>query len=397
MNIGFFGNTNNYPYALAKGLRASGATVRLVVNRPGLLHRPEGLDVELGAAYPDWIMDASHLSEEDFVAQSPRICDALNFVCSGMDAVVLNDIGPSLFGLLEKPAIALLTGSDLTYLADFASAGMRASVWDPAFRASPGGRLSERRWIEFVTRQREGIRAARAVSFPWPGLVPAGDALLADIGVPAARRMFVYLADTHRISPAPPPANPVLRILNGARLNWVRPMPPGFSEQDAKGTDVLLHGFARFLADGGRAELRLVEKGLHTAETRALVESLGIGHAVVWLPEMDLRSFRAEMAAADVVCDQLSTSFPGMVALDAMALGRPVLANFRPDILGPAYADPWPVCDASDAAGVHRALAGLAGAPAECAALGERARAFAEKWLSPEANARRCLERLAGG
>lgn len=394
MNIGIFGNTNNYPYLLATGLRELGVGVKLVVSDSAALHRPQAPESDKAAGLPDWIFDASAISEEDFVVASPRIGDALNFLTHGVDAVILNGLGPSLHSFVECPAISLLTGSDLTYYADFDSTATRAANWDPEYRRSPGGRLWVRRWQEFIGRQRDGILGSRAVSFGVRGLIPEGDRLLDEIGVPNACRMFVYMSDTNRLNRSEPPKRQTLRVLNGARLNWVNPLPPGFNAQDAKGTDTLLHGFAKFIGSGGRGELLLVTKGLHVSETRALVGRLGLESNVTWLNEMNLGSFREAMVEADVVCDQLSTSFPGMTALDAMAIGRPVIANFRPEAMGQLYSEPWPVCHAQTADDVAAALTKLAHSRDYRLDLGARARTFAERHLSPEANARACLARL---
>lgn len=394
MNIGIFGNTNNYPYLLAKGLRAIGVGVKLVVNRKEQLHRPESKDPDLATSYPDWILDASHLTDDDFACQSPRIADVLNFVASGASAVILNDLGPSLYRLLERPAIALLTGSDLTYYGNFQSAVVRRAQWDPAFCASVGGRLQERRWIELVHRQRDGILAATAVSFGLPGLVPEGDALLREIGVADSRRMFIYMADTLTLRPSRHVRTGPLRVLNGARLNWCKKMPAGFTTQDNKGTDILLRGFARFLERGGDGELTLIAKGLHVAETRELVDTLGIAAKVRWLPELSLIDFRAQLQAADVICDQFGPSYPGMTALDAMAAGKPLLANFRVQIMGKVFPEPLPVLHADSANRVAAALMRLQNPAGAMLTIGARAREFAEKYLSPEANARACLERL---
>lgn len=394
MTICIFGNTNNYPYVLALGFRALQIPVKLVINRPELLHRPEGKNPELASRYPDWIMDCAHLPEDDFVSQSPRICDVLNFVASGR-AAILNHIGPSLSEHLNVTKMALLTGSDLTYYADYRFAEARRAGWAPEFVRSPGGRLAEMKWVEFVSRQRNGILASEAVSFAPVGLVPEGDTLLSSIGVSEERRFFVWLADTISLRPVLPPehGNKIV-ILNGARLTWMKPLPEGFSSQDDKGTDVLLRGFAQFLGKGGSAELRLVRKGLHIEETESLVRQLDISENVMWLDELSLSNFHEEIRRADLVCDQFGASFPGMAALDAMAMSRPVVANFRPDILGGYFPEELPGCHAETPEEVCRHLEALASSPAARLELGKRGRRFAEQYLSPEVNALKCLERL---
>lgn len=384
MKISIFGNVNNYPYTLALGLRSLGINAVLVVNSRELLNRPESKRPELAGNYPNWILDCSGLSDDDFIAEASRTGGVLNFLWEGSDGVILNHLGPSLLSSLNLPAISLLTGSDLTYYGNYDSVFVN--------HPSPGARLLNRNWRKFVDRQRLGILSSRGVSYAPRGMLPDGDQILQDIGVDCTKRFFVYMTDTAGLKPAAPSLRDELRIFNGARLNW-KELPHGFVAQDDKATDRLLRGFARFIGIGGRAKLVLVEKGLHVEHTKSLAASLGLGDRIEWLPEMSLAAFHDQVRLADVVCDQLGRSFPGMVALDSMALGRPVLANFRLDILGPAYSEPWPVCNCTTDDEVFRALVRLESKELR-QTLGAAGRLFAERHLSAEANAVKCLDRL---
>ncbi len=395
MKIGIFGNTNNYPLLLAGGLRQLGHEVALVVNRKERLHRPESKFPELEHGYPPWILDCSDLPEEDFIAGSPRIGEVLNFLAGTSDGLLLNHLGPSLLEFCPLPAVAIMTGSDVTYYANPRSGETRLRDCSDAYRDSPGGRLGAATWLEFVSRQRRGILAANKVSAAFPGLVPQIDDILADIGVTAAQRDFIYLAETDVAPVARNRANGRLRVVNGARLNWKKPLPAGFCSIDHKGTDILLEGFARFVSAGGDAELVMFRKGLHVPDTERLVDALDLAGHVTWRDELSLKDFSAELASADIVCDQVGDSFPGMVALDAMALGVPVIANFRPDLLERCYREPMTGCQASSPEEVALHLAALAGSPRTRASAGRAARAFARKHLSPAANAGRCLQHLA--
>jgi glycosyltransferase involved in cell wall biosynthesis len=394
MRIGVFGNTNNYPLLLTIALRRLGHNAVLAVNRREPLHRPESRFPEFLSGYPDWILDCSSVAEEDFVAGHSRIESVLNFIACGSDALLLNDIGPALHGFCPLPALALLTGSDVTYYADPAMPSRRMAGTDPAWAASPGGTFYRRHWEAFVARQRAGILSAVAVSAPPRGLVPAMDAILAGIGIDESRRDFVYMADTTRRPRERQPANGALRVVNGARLNWKRPLPDGCSSQDHKGTDVLLRGFARFIAAGGQAQLTLFRKGLHVAETEALARDLGIHAYIDWKDETSATEFNDIVDGADIVCDQLGESFPGMVGVNAMAAGQPVIANFRLDVSGGLFPPDPPACHASTPEDVATHLTALAKSPALRVHVGEAARRFAETHLSPRANAEKCLRRL---
>lgn len=394
MRIGVFGNTNNYPLLLVLALRRLGHHAVLVVNRKELLHRPEARYPTLARGYPDWIMDCSHLGEEEFIAATPHIGEVINFLACNSDGLLLNDLGPSLLEFCSLPAVAVTTGSDLMHYADPGTVALRQHGWADDYRRSPAGRLWTRTWEAFIARQRAGILAADAVAASLPGLVPAADALLQDIGVPDDRREFFYMADLEGGPPRQARPTSRLRIVNGARLNWKKPLPAGFSSQDHKATDVLLEGFADFVTAGGDAELVLFRKGLHVAETEALAQALGIADRILWREEVGLREFYAEIAQADIVCDNLGDSFPGLVALQAMAAALPVIANFQPRFTAPHFPQAIPACQASTPAEVAGHLTTLAGSARARATTGLASRRFVRKYCSPAVAAEACVRRL---
>jgi glycosyltransferase involved in cell wall biosynthesis len=406
LRIGIFGNTNNYPLSLAIGLQQLGCDTALVVNRKERLHRPESryrqfqkgypgwIFGQFQKGYPGWIFDCSDISENDFVAGSPAIADVLNFLSADSDGLILNHLGPSLREYCPLPSVALMTGSDVTYFGDYRTIESRQETWSREYKNTPGAKHVNRKWSEFISRQRTGLLNAEAVSCPFPGLVPEIDDILRDIGVPDSRRIFLFFSAALHQKPFRTRETRSLRILNGARVNWKKPLPQGFCTQDHKGTDVLLRGFALFLKAGGRGELVLFRKGLHIQATEALVLELGISRNVTWLGEMDLNAFYEQIGQADVVCDQLGESFPGMVAFDAMALGRPVIANFRPSIMSQYYGNAMPGFQAMTEEEVAEHMSELLVSFEKRYAAGLAGRRFAEIHLSPRANAEKCLKAM---
>lgn len=397
MKIGIVGNTNNYPKLLAQGLKNLGCDVRLVVNRPEDLHRPESKHPELAGNYPAWIGDFAALADSHAITESPLVPEVMRFLGDGLDAVFLNDVGPAFNdGRFSCPVLALLTGSDLLYHASPDALTERTAGWPAEWHRAPRGIHTLGQLEQVIHAQREGIRRAQAVSFMLAGTIPQGDAILASLGVAVddPRRFFVYLANTIDLVYRPAPLRRRMRIFNGARIIWNRPLPPGFSDLDDKGTDVLVKGFAAFRQRGGEGELRLVSKGYDVERTRLLVDSLGITGDVEWLDELPLAAFYDEVEKADVVCDQFGASMPGMVALDAMAMGRVVLSNFRLEHMGPYYPAPRPFLQAATPAEVCDALWSLYLQAATRAEMGAQASAYVRAHRSPEANAKLCLDRL---
>jgi glycosyltransferase involved in cell wall biosynthesis len=139
------------------------------------------------------------------------------------------------------------------------------------------------------------------------------------------------------------------------------------SDRARKGTDAIVATVDRVRARGVPIELELVE-GRPRAEARRAYER------------------------ADVLVDQLVVGWYGGVAVEAMALGKPVVAHLDPAALAQAPEDlrnELPIVPA-DAAGLEEALFALAGRPREdLVQLGLRGRAFVERWHDPLAVARR--------
>jgi hypothetical protein len=119
-----------------------------------------------------------------------------------------------------------------------------------------------------------------------------------------------------------------------------------------------------------------------------------LGRHITWRGETTLREFYDAIGDADIVCDQFGDSFPGMVSVDAMARGVPVIANFRPDILGPLFPEPIAGCHAATAEEIAAQLHRLSSSTRERVDAGRAGRRFARLYLSPEASARRCLHHL---
>ncbi|HKS58444.1 MAG TPA: glycosyltransferase [Steroidobacteraceae bacterium] len=392
MKIGFLGNTNNYPFALATALRDLGHEIVFVVDRAEPLHRPESVDPGLRGAYGDWLHDVAPLRVRDALLpthKNRRVIALLRDV----DALVLNGSGPSFWPALRRPAIVILTGSDLDLYGD--ARALRSAV--RSSRRVLVAALRHPLVARFGQLQRAGISGALAVEYSFPGMLPHGDALLQKLGVASDQRRCYMLTDLAALLPQPQPNNERLRIFSATRLNWVQPMPPGSSVLDAKGTDVMLRGIARWLERTGReVEVRLVKKGLHVAETIECVRALGLERRITWLEQMPLRVLHEEFMAADVVLDHFGAGSIGVAARDAMALARPVVANVKPEIFRTHLGEEIPVLQAASEVEIAAQLERLAADPALRAQLGIASRAFAERHFSPVVAARDVVATLAG-
>ncbi|MEO8358549.1 MAG: hypothetical protein ABI672_00845 [Vicinamibacteria bacterium] len=383
MRVGFLGNANNYPFMLARAFRRAGHDVLFVVDRTTLLDRPENRYSDVGPPYPTWIHDASNLPAAwSFHKPGPELRSVIESLRS-CDAVVLNQAGLALAPWIERPHIGFLTGADLTVLANTAYG-----------KDAEGYRGTERAALELlIASQREGIRSSVALSYFYPGVIPIGDALLAEIGIDEDRRLFSPMSDTDYIPFSPPPNNEILRVFCPARLCWIR-KPGEPVTEDYKGTDILLRGLARFVATTGRRlDIRLPRKGKDLEAAKTLVTELGLDPLVQWFEPMSQAAVLLEYAEADIVFDQLGKSIIGMSGMDALAVGRPVIANGRPEVVERFLGQPFAVLQASTPDEITEQLLALSTLDAREAA-GKAARAFVVEHCSSDRAAKVCASRF---
>ena len=396
LSIAIFGNTNNYILLLAQGLRLLGHSVRIVINRKERLHRPEFRYPEWEDNYPEWIVDCSYLSDDDIAFEAPAIDQAVHQLTHNIDFVILNDVGPALASYLRVPYAVVLTGSDLAYYANFDSLQMKTSMWDPEFRRSLQGRRYLCRMADLIARQRDGILGAEVVCYGQRGLVPSGDQMLDCIGVNDARRLMLHFSNTIDLQAQPPAKNNKLTILSGSRIIYRPDHNPALSAIDFKGTDILLKGFALYCMRGGGGQLRLVRKGQDLQGAIDMISELAITERIHWLDEMSIIQFYEKMTAADLVCDQFGSSFPGMVTTDAYALGRPVLAKLRPEIFSKRFPEPLPGFNAETPEQIANYLIMMEKNRDVLVDMGQKSRAYAEAYLSPESMAKQLIKKLQG-
>lgn len=395
MRIGFFGNANNSPFMIARALRRLGNEVLFIVDRRPIqkweiLNRPENAYKDIVFPYPDWIVDASPLDLWEYPGPSVGREQVVRLL-KQCDLVVLNEFGLSLGPDIGKPTVALLTGTDLEVLANYSYA-FQLTPCEPPEELS----LQRLHYLKLIESQRSGIRAASAIVFPAKGFIPQGDILLDEIGVQDSQRIYFHMTDLEKIDYCLPPQNVPLRVLCMARLTWKKPENSSLvSEFDYKGTDIMIKGIGMFWrATGIPLNIRLIRKGQHIEETRVLIEAEGLSGQVTWLNEMSHIQVLEENRQADVIFEQLGNGVFGLGCVDAMAIGRPVIANGRPEIVTREIGCPMPICQAISASDVCNHLQKLAVNPALRTRIGKESRLFVEKYFSPEGGAQRVLQRV---
>lgn len=172
--------------------------------------------------------------------------------------------------------------------------------------------------------------------------------------LPGARFMPYANVDVDAIEEAPPPSNDALVVAHAPTNRLV------------KGTADVVAAVERLRGEGITIELDLIE-GVPNAEAMR------------------------RLARADVIVDQLVLGWYGGLAVECMALGRPVVCHI--DERANPFGERLPIVRAR-AATLADALRDLAHDPERRGRLGHEGRAFALAEHSPQQIVRRCYEGL---
>jgi glycosyltransferase involved in cell wall biosynthesis len=394
MRIGFIGNTNNYPFLIAQAMKDLGHEVRFVLDSNLPLHHPTSRCPDWRGAIPDWILDLSPMAVTDFRFNTEKRRKALVFI-KECDAVFLNYWGPSLKQWIDVPVFAFLTGADLTYCANPET---MTKLLIQVNQFPKGLRRIKDSWKlgTLIRRQRAGILGASAFCYQFPGLDPSGEAILDSMGMIGSRRVSVCITDTIRLQPCPPPGGRVrLQAVCGARLNWKHPFPETMSILDDKGIDSLVRGLGILKRrDALGMDLVLIRKGIHVRETAELVSSEGLDDHVIWRDELSQAELWEAYRQADIVFDQFGPASMGMAGVDALALGRPLVARFPEAQLRAVGATDSPVFQAGNPEAVAQQVERLIQDEGLRHSAGLASRQFAETYLSAHRAAVACLAAL---
>ncbi|MBI4361421.1 glycosyltransferase family 4 protein [Candidatus Micrarchaeota archaeon] len=180
---------------------------------------------------------------------------------------------------------------------------------------------------------------------------------------------FVFqIIDTETYSPrSVARADPRLTIFYPTRHSWV-----------TKGNDKFFRAFAEFLKTHPDAQLFAVDWDIHKERSKALVSELGIGRNVTflnWLSQAEMLSWYRK---ADFLADEFNIGSFGLVALEAMSCGKPVLRYIDEKLGERFYGEKPPIANAHTQEEILAGLLALAD-PAYREKMGERARKFVLK------------------
>ncbi len=232
-----------------------------------------------------------------------------------------------------------------------------------ALQRNPWTHLAEPA-LRAALEPRDAAKAALAATLAQHGVVlfATNPDLLAALP-PGATFLPYGHVDPSAHAPRPPAEDGTLRLLH---------LP---TDQAAKGTALFAAAVAALREAGAPVELTILER----------------------LPNA---TALAAIAAHDVLLDQLRVGWFGAVAVEAMAMGKPVVAYLNPldeALLPGAYRAALPVLRA-DPADIGAVLGRLVALPrAALDEIGARGRAFVQAWHHPDAVARQVLQAYGPG
>lgn len=393
-----FGNIANTHYQIAKALRAhSDLDVHLYVDEghhPAML--PESDDPAGFERYPPWIHKGNYLGPGRYLFPwtSPLIRELAQF-----DLVIASGEGPIFAQFCGIPWCFYVSGSDLTML-----------PFIRRFWSRHRGARAKAANIALAMWQRRAIRRASEIwSQPFQ---PFRDALTR-LGVSAARvapEYFPVVIDTQLFSADSTVGTPfAIDLRRDHDFVVFHPSRLMISAESAlreagqwKQNDLLIRAFARFVRKGlARTPVLLIpDRGdsPDVAVARVLIAQLDIGSHVVWLRPPRLSGYtRGEMVSfyriADVVADDFGAGWFGAVALEALAMERPVVTYLDQVAMRMLY--PWhPMLSASTEDELVDLLTRLYAAPDLRRDVGRRGRAWIEEFHREEAAAARYVRNV---
>lgn len=136
-------------------------------------------------------------------------------------------------------------------------------------------------------------------------------------GLEFKREVFIpFVVDPDQYRPFDIDKNEELLFFNPSRQVW-----------DVKGNDRLVRAFARFIKDGYRAKLRMVDWGFEedVARMHDLVRTLGLEPYVEWVAPYSKPLLIKVYSECDAVFDQFLLGSGGTICYEAMACKAPVV------------------------------------------------------------------------
>jgi glycosyltransferase involved in cell wall biosynthesis len=200
--------------------------------------------------------------------------------------------------------------------------------------------------------------------------------------MPAVVPELIDLGAWRRLLAAHPAASERFTVLFAGRL------------YRRKRVDVLLRAAAELRGRIPKLEVRMVGHGPCAASLRELARELRLEGAVTWLGDVPRTTLAEEYNRASVFCLPSVQEGFGIVLLEAMAVGKPIVASRAAAI--PEVAPHAELVEPDNAEALAAGIEALYRSPARCAAMSEEGARRVEQFDAPLV-ARKFLEAAAPG
>ena len=376
MHISLYANALNLAFLLGVFLRRKGHQVRVFTDQAAADHdRPEWECVDAGelAAVPRETVD---VDVKRWLLGGAR---ERRFRAQLAEADVVQTFGEGVVwsGGCGAPDTVLSIGDDLDIL-PFRTDSLRIRVYAQVLR-----------------RAQQRCRAVRYTMPPQQDscrLLGLTNARFLPCAIPIDTAAYRPLSSAERATVRARlnlPADAFV-VFQPSRQEWTCPERPGSNH---KGNDRFLRAFAQFVTTWGKeAWLIAVTKGRDVERSRSLAQELRIGDRIRWIPQQNKAGLRECLGASDVVADQFTYGFYGISALEAMAVGRPVLAHVDRAALQAFGVEPPPVVSVYAEHDIYAALCHLAERRDQAEEIGAAARTWMIRHHGWEAVVERYLD-----
>lgn len=359
------GNTNNIGYLNVKFLREAGICADVIVDRTDhVSYQPLWVEPE---GEPLWVRYYSSRVRHGFQVGSVRVPFPYGHRLQQAADVARLARSYDLFQAYNYDAILCLVQRRTPTVAYCVGGDLNVSALSPT-------------WVG--TLLRIAYRRAAVVVYSNIDMVSAVDTL----GLPHARYMPLPV-DTGRFRPPCPDERRSIRNKLVAGADFVC-FSPTRQDWEVKGNNRLISAWAdlvrRSRAQSEKPLLVLSEWGRDLVRSRGLVQDLDLGEEVRWAPLMNKARLRDWYWAADVVADQFNLKAFGLVALEAMACGRPVVSSADLRTAGSFYCEAPPFLSAHSPAEIAKTLVAAMDDSAGRVAWGKESRDWVETYHRPE-------------
>lgn len=308
MKINMYGGALTISYSLAKFLRRKGQDVTLFLDRQASdkSYDPIWEDEDLKSGYPEWIKTTDAKFSRTILGDKRSI----DFARALSDCDILHLHGEAYLwaNIINKPFIYQSHGYDLDQL--------------------PFNVRSVKQIILSIFAKRAIRRSYKAI------VIPHQRTFLKMLGIAEKEIYLPFPMDLDKYKPTDAKGlresilsahNASLIFFHPTRHEWVNN-----ASTNNKGNDKVLRAFAVFTKRSSRkAVLMLVNKGRNVAESKKLIDSLGISENILWLEAEPKARLIERYSASDIVLDQFTLGNFGQIFLEAMACAKPTFAYLK--------------------------------------------------------------------